>query len=276
MKLRLLGSIGGVASLWWGAAPAAGQTVNAEALSKNAFEPGFGGSVTSSLALSQGNISLLDVSGSLTLQYLTLHEQSEKEKQAQRLPFLKHRGLFVTNARNAERDDSTFFNQAFAHLRYTGMFNPRIGPDIFAQYQFNEFLRINTRFVAGGGPRVEVVHEPTFQVSLATTYMFEFEQLDEEFGTTDDLETTAHRSNNYFVTRVSALDDTVLIQHTVYYQPRFDRWRDYRILNDIEVDIVVKEWLTVGGSLSERYDSRPPTNVSPLDLRLSSNAKIVF
>lgn len=122
------------------AAPARAQ-VNAEALRPDPLRAGWSRTIDGSLALATGNVALLDVGGAARVQYQTLRPGP--------VPFIRQRGLIAASARYAERADAAFIDQAFVHARWTAMWWPRLGTDVFAQHQANQFLRLRGRAIAG-------------------------------------------------------------------------------------------------------------------------------
>ena len=63
---------------------------------------------------------------------------------------------------------------------------------------------------------------------------------------------------------------------TIYYQPRIDEFKDYRVLADLGINIKLSESLRVVESLSVMYDSEPPEGVQNTDLKSMSSLRLVF
>lgn len=250
--------------------PAAAQ-VNAESLRPNPFKPGWTASVDGSLAVSRGNIELLDVGGGARIQYQTVHPASRAPGP---LPWTLHRTFLTLNGRFAEKVGSPFVSQAFLFGRWTAMWHPRVGQDLFVQFQFNEFLRLRRRSVAGTGVRVEIVHHPVFLVAAGTGYMIEYEKIDVAPGAADPPTSVSHRSANYLTARATLWQGALIVQNTLFVQPRFDAPSDIRVLDDFEVMAKVTDHFSLGTTVSVLYDSAPPTGVVPTDLRLTSTVRL--
>lgn len=251
--------------------------VNAEVLRPNPFREGWSGGLDGSFAISRGNIELLDVGGAGRVQYQTLHPQAvQAEGTAARVPFIDQRVFLTVSGRFAERAGSPFINQAFEHLRWTGMWRKRVGSDVFAQYQFNELQRLRGRAVTGVGARFEIVHQPVFMLWAGSGYMFEYDRIDVLAGASDSPEAYQHRWTNYLTMRVAAFEGQLLLQNTLYYQPRFDAFADFRLLEELEALAKVTEVFGLGATLSVLHDSAPPTGVRDTDLRLMSTGRISF
>jgi hypothetical protein len=260
---------------------AARAQVNAEVLQANPFREGWTGGVDGSVALSRGNIDLLDVGGTLRVQFQTLvpQEATDEETTSEEtapIPFLAQRVSLTGNGRFAERAGAPFISQAFVHLRWTAMWHERVGSDTFAQYQFNAFQRLEARAVAGLGLRIEMVHEPSFLAWAGSGYMFEYDLIDVLPGASDPRDVFEHRWTNYFSMRLAVFDDQLLLQNTLYYQPRFDSFEDFRLLEELEVLATAGESVRLGVTLSVLYDSSPPSGVLHTDLRLVNMLRLAF
>jgi len=268
---RLSSIVVGLAALAL-SSPASAQTVNAEALRRNQFDDGWSGDITGAFSFWRGNVDYLDLGGSGSVQYQTLHPHEKDDP----VPYVAQRALLAANGRFAERNDSTFLSNAFAHARWTGMWHPVIGSDLFAQFQYNEFLRLNRRVLTGAGIRVEALHLPEVLVSFGTHYMFESERVERDAAFPDDPETIAHRWSSYGVMRSTLFDERLILQATVYYQPRFDDFHDHRVLTQFESEAVITEILSIGINVTQMYDSRPPNDVTRLDLRMTNTVTLTL
>jgi hypothetical protein len=248
--------------------------VNAESLTREPFEAGLSGGLSGRLSFSRGNVDYLDVGGSGQVQYQTLFEQADAPEK--RPPFVRQRIALLGSSRFAERSSSAFVNQAFVHTRWTAMWHRRVGSDVFAQYQFDEFLSLQARAVAGLGPRVEIVHTEPVIVSAGSGYMFEYNRLRDTPELGEPRESIQHRWTNYLAVRLALTDDQLLLKSTVYVQPRFDDFTDYRLLGELEALAPIGRTFAFGATMALARDSRPPTGVEEDDLRLSSTLRWSF
>jgi Protein of unknown function, DUF481 len=263
-------------SLSLGERPALAQ-VNAEVLRPNPLREGWTGGLDGNLALARGNIDLLDVGGGGRVQYQTLHPVVPgHDGVPDALPFIAQRAFLTTSARFAERADTTYMKQAFVHARWTGMWSERLGTDVFAQYQLNEFLRLQGRAVVGTGVRAEVVHQPVLMAWGGSGYMFEYNRISVLQGAPDARQSRDHRWTNYFTARLALFESELLVQNTLYYQPRFDNFGDFRILEELEALSKVTDVFAFGMTLAVLHDSAPPTRVKQTDLRLVSTVRLTF
>jgi hypothetical protein len=259
-----------LALLWSSCPDEARAQVNVEALRPSRPSAGWGGDVDGNFALARGNVRLFDLGGSGRVVYQTFHDRDEA------VPYLKQRVFLALSGRFAENATATFINQGFSHLRWTWMIHHRIGPEAFVQYQFNQFLRLRTRALAGGGFRVDFLHTDQLQSWGGSGYMYEYNLINVERGASDPPETYEHRWTSYLAVRATFFEDRLRFQNTFYVQPRFDQLSDFRLLNDSEVLARVTERFSLGSTFSLLRDSTPPTGVLPTDLRLTSTLRLSF
>jgi hypothetical protein len=106
--------------------------------------------------------------------------------------------------------------------------------------------------------------------------MFEYDRIDVLAGASDPPELFEHRWTNYLTMRLSLFEGQLLLQNTLYYQPRLDAFTDFRLLEELEVLAKVTEVFGLGTTLSVLHDSAPPTGVRDTDLRLMSTFRLVF
>ncbi len=251
--------------------------VNAEVLRPVPLRAGWTLEADGSVALFRGNIELLEVGTAARVRYQTLRPVlTAAPGETAPLPFIAQRVFLAARLRFAERGTVPFSNQAFVHGRWTGIWQKRIGTDVFVQYQFNEFLKLQGRFVSGIGARFEIVHDPVVLVWGGSGYMFEYNRIRVVPDANDAPETFEHRWTNYLTGRLALFESRLLLQNTIYYQPRFDNFSDFRMLEELEVLTKVSEVFAFGVTVGILYDSAPPTGVRPTDLRLLTTARISF
>lgn len=253
------------------------QPVNAEALRPNSLEAGWGAGIDTNLTLSRGNVELLDVGGAARLSYQTLHAVTQTSLDGSvPVPFIAQRVFLTGNGQFAERAETPFINQGFAHLRWTGMWLRRLGSEVFAQHSFNEFFRLRARTLLGTGARVAIVQRAELMLWGGSGAMLEYERIDVAAGASDDSETLGLRATTYLTARIALWDAKFLLQNTSYYQPKFDRFVDYRFLNELEAIANVTDVFGFGATLSIQHDNRPPTGVKKTDLRLGNTVRVSF
>lgn len=261
-----------------GLAPSAAAQVNAEVLRPDRLSEGFGAQLEASFALARGNVELLDLGGAATVRYQTLHppagDPNAPPDPEAPPPFVAQQAFVTANARVAESAGEVVVDEGFAHARWTAMWLPRVGSEVFAQYQYNEFQRLLDRAVTGTGVRVDAVHARELMLWGGSGYMFEYNRIDVLPGATDDPETYEHRWTNYLALSLAPAGDALTVRNIVYFQPRFDAFDDFRLLDELELMANVGETFSLGTSLTLFHDSAPPTAVQRTDLRLASKVRV--
>ena len=257
-------------------AGAASAQVNAEALRPNVLKPGFSINLDTAMSLARGNIETFDFTAAGRVQYQTLYPaRPAAPGLPPNLPYLKQRVLVAGSGRYSDVAGTPVVSQTFLHMRWTGMWHPKIGSDAFVQHQADRFFRLQRRMLAGAGVRVDIVHHPTFLWWGGSAYMLEYERINVKPGAPDDPETLSHRWTNYLTERL-AITDYLFLQSTTYYQPRFDDFTDFRILEVVEGTAKVTDMLGFGLALSILHDSAPPTGVKNTDLRMTTNIHLAM
>lgn len=235
------------------------QIVNIQPFLRSKAKEGFSTTVNGSLNWKTGNTETLEVEGGLALRY--------------RLK--KNLFLGISEIAYADKKGTQYVNKTFNHLRYRRQFTQFWSAEVFAQYEFDEFRRIDTRALIGLGPRITPLRLKSFELSLGTAYMFEYNKNREgNYGDSGDIN-KYHRWSNY-INLDFKIDKTFDLFITVYYQPRFDDFNDYRILNDNSLSIKIKPWLKLVNSFVLAYNSRPLISVTNMDTRLKTALQFTY
>lgn len=156
-------------------------------------------------------------------------------------------------------------NKGFAHLRWPAMWHKRVGSELFTQVEFNEFTSQIIRTLVGAGARVAAVLHKKFELFVGTGYMFEYEELsDVEPDDPHPDVTKFHRWTSYVSFRV-LVSKWLVIANTVYIQPRFGDFGDYRFLESLSFMFKIYKMLHLQQLLTVAYDSRSPRHIYPWD-----------
>jgi len=154
-------------------------------------------------------------------------------------------------------EEAHFANLMLQHIRYNRTLSDAWWWEVFTQYEFNEFLLLDRRLLAGTGPRLELASGERGGAWVGTSAMIEEERLNEEsISPSEDVQTIALRSSSYF-TATLQWDGWTQVT-TLYVQPRFDDLEDYRLVGEASFAFKVNKTLslTIDGRI--RHDSRPP------------------
>ncbi|MEZ4239821.1 MAG: DUF481 domain-containing protein [Myxococcota bacterium] len=264
-----------------GVDPARAQ-VNTDSLLGTPTAPGAAVAIGGSAGLSSGNVASVWWKGETTLAYVTLFPEDEDEDEDEEdedededdddddepPPFLHDRALLYASANRASYSGDIVDDSGLAHLRFTRMWVPRFGTEVFAQLQYDRFVDLRERLLTGAGVRVDAVHEAHAELYGGTGVMFERETLSD--GTVN----ANVRSTSYITVNWEIVDDHLTLSNTAYLQPRVDLPEDFRFLDEGRLAAKVTGALSLGTDLSVRHDSRPPVDVLPTDVRFGSSFQL--
>jgi len=262
--------------------PAAAQ-VNTESMRVGAEEPGWASTIDLSSSLQRGNTERDFLGAGARVQYAWMHangtaepgetESTDGEDAANRPTNVV---FLTTNYSFTRLNENRFVNNALSHLRFIREHSARFSYEVFGQHQFNEFTRLEQRLLFGGGGRFQVLETPRAEVFLGTGYMLERETLDLPAELSDARRSEHHRSTNYLTVRYNSRDERLRLVETLYFQTRFDRAEDYRVLSETSFEIQLLRRLALAINLNVAHDSEPPTGVKETDVVLSNSLRYSF
>ena len=259
-------------------APAAAQ-VNTEKMRVGANEPGWGGTFDINASLQRGNTEREILGGGVRLQYAWPRLEADTTGEAGTDDETEDPAnviFLVSNYSFSRANDNRYVNNAQGHLRFIRQHGPRISFEVFGQYQFNEFIRLEDRFLAGGGGRFSLVQAERTEVFVGAGYMLEQETLDLPASLPDARSSEHHRSTNYVTVRYNSEDERLRLVQTLYAQPRLDRLQDFRLLSETSFEIQLFRRLALAINLNVMHDSEPPTGVKETDVVLSNSLRYSF
>lgn len=148
-------------------------------------------------------------------------------------------------------------NDGFQHFRYSYQKTETFQYETFAQYQFNTIIKIDHRYLVGGGTRFRLYNagDEKSKLFLGTSIMGEYEE-ETDFGIIN----RALRGSFYLSLGIP-IKKRVVIDFMGYYQPDLLNWKDYRISAEASVDIYITEKLQFRFINSLLFDTRPPDGI---------------
>ncbi len=162
--------------------------------------------------------------------------------------------------------DNTFF-----HLRYNRKINDLLRWEVFTQLQTNKITKISSRFLAGMGPRLKLSGSGKLNVYLGVLAMYEYER---ELITPP---LTHHNvRNSSYLSFTLKPTVTLEIVSTTFYQPRLDKWSDFRILNQESANLAVTQKLSASLNWNYLYDRFPVEGVPRSNYTFSTGFKYAF
>jgi hypothetical protein len=197
--------------------------------------------------------------------------------------------LFLADYKVLRSEGQTLQNSWYLHFRFNNkldkLFNTKsIRFEAFAQHQYNENLIINTRNLAGAGLRFKVISrenedankkiketenyshddlKSTMRLYFGYAYMYEEEKSD-----AFDKHFTNQRNSTYLSFNF-VFPNGIKMINTIYYQPLFRDFGDYRISEEFQLSIKLTESLDLTGNFSYYLDSVTPQGMKDKASNLS-------
>lgn len=179
--------------------------------------------------------------------------------------------LFLVNYDFLKGGGQTLNNNFFYHLRYNYKLNKWLRWEAFTQLQQNTINGIKLRLLAGTGPRFKLAKSKHVALYAATAAMYEYEeeQSDPVIYHRD------LRSSNYISFTYNPTKNMEIIS-TLFYQPLYRNFSDYRILNEISLNLKFAKHVSFNASWYYLYDSRPAATIPKLNYSISNGITYGF
>ena len=185
-------------------------------------------------------------------------------------------GLAIVRGEYGHGKDQTFKRKTFEHVRARATIDCRWRWEAFAQHELDGFRRLVVRALAGSGPALQILDEPSVSVLAGVAYMFEYERLDEREGAIDaGFRRTAHRVSTY-VTAAEKIGTATTLTQTVYAQPRLDEAGDIRLLGEVAATSKVSSRVALTQAFIGAYDRRPPAGIERYDTQVRFSVVVTF
>lgn len=221
--------------------------VNAEDLKPGIPKQGLSSTIDVSAAGANGNSDYRQVSGGLRVQYVKGDGTS----------------FVVGNYTYGESQGSTNADKAFLHGRHIRRLTDITAGEIFIQTQYNDFSRLSSRNLIGGGARITLLNESKRSIDLGIGAFYEHEKLLAS-ATDPGASENNWRLNTYIVAKY-AINSYLRLASTTYYQPVADQFGDYRILEDFSLLTRAGDNLEFKLSINIAHDNKPPADVKMTD-----------
>lgn len=179
--------------------------------------------------------------------------------------------LFFANYNLLRGNRQSLYDNTFYHVRYNYKINGWLHWEAFTQLQHNDITGIKLRRLAGTGPRFKLVGGKKFILHAATAVMYEYEK---EQTTPiiyhNDLRGTSYISLNYKPSENTELTGTV------FYQPLFRNYHDYRVLNEITAKFKIVKHLSFKVTWYYLHDSKPAAGTPKFNYSISNGIGYSF
>ena len=195
-----------------------------------------------------------------------------------RLDYIKQNNFhsfIIINFNNGyeKEDDATniITNKGFIHFRTTRNLIKDYQVEVFTQYEFNEFLLLNDRYLIGSGLRIGLQEDEPINTYLGMGFMYE----KETYNTDIMHEKILIRSTNYIKNNL-ALTSNIDLSNTAYFQIATDDSNDYRILYDGGLEFYANDSFAFTISWNYRYDSDPHGDLGNGYVQISNGMSFNF
>ncbi|MFP4472197.1 MAG: DUF481 domain-containing protein [Bacteroidales bacterium] len=234
--------------------------INTEKFRKFYDEEGFLFNIKTTLAIKAGNTEYTSVKGTGRLDY-----------NGNKFDY-----FLVGSYENKSATEKTIENQAFVHLRGMWYIAARTDWEFFAQQQFDEFIDLNSRTLAGTAIKYRLFEKQaladsnnTFDMKVSTGVMAEREvyNVDPENVKKELIRSTSFISFDWMI------KNRLNFTGVIYYQPAFKNFKDYRIAAESAFEFAVIKRLYFTLEFTYRYNHLPVTDVKPYDLSIENGIR---
>ena len=179
--------------------------------------------------------------------------------------------LFLGNYSFLKGAQTKYLDNTFYHLRYNRKISDHVRWEIFSQLQTNKITKIDSRFLAGMGPRIKLHKTSIFQIYTGVLFMYEYEkELTDPPIYHNDI-----RNSTYFTLTYKPVSNFELVS-TSFYQPRIDHFKDFRLLNQESANLLITHKLSATLNWNYLYDRFPAEGVPDTNYSFSTGFKYVL
>lgn len=233
------------------------QIVNVESARMQSDTTGWMGGAKLSVALTQSVATIFGANAEAHLQYKTKSDKSL--------------WLILGNYGFLKGGSVKYISNRFIHLRYNYKVTSWLRWEVFTQLLNNLITKIDTRFLVGTGPRFKIVKNNIIRLYAASLVMYEHEK----DATTPVTSQNDIRSSSYVSFTYTPTANIEIIS-TTFYQPLFRNFKDYRLLNAIDVRVKATKHYSMSIRWDYLYDQFPVGNSPKTTYSISSGVQFEF
>lgn len=145
-------------------------------------------------------------------------------------------------------------NEGFQHFRFQYKHRTRLFFEAFSQYQFNEIIKINSRYLNGLGMRYKAINRDSVKFFSGTVLMREIEN-----------ETTGIQNKHWRLSQYLSfgfpITPQIFVDIISYYQPDIVNFKDFRSSTEAIFDLRISRRLSLRLVHSLFYDTKPPEGI---------------
>jgi hypothetical protein len=167
-----------------------------------------------------------------------------KSKDLRKIYFL------IGNYNILKSENEDFRNTWLLHFRFNYQITNLFRLESFVQSQRNKLLFISSRNLIGAGIRLKVISKEHMKLYLSNAYIYEEEKSDEI-----DKKFYNNRNSSYLSLSVLLPNSDVNIINTIYFQPLYKDFNDFRILEELKIEIPFSKKFNLSSSFNYYYYS---------------------
>ena len=191
----------------------------------------------------------------------------------------KHYFRLLSGGEYINEDSQEISNSLFSQFRYNFFINRKSRIFAFTQIQTNAILLLERRLLGGVGYRrnlldIKVDTTKRYEIDLSAGIMQEEELLNRENLPNDEKFYTNYTRAIYSLVGIIDFKNKFTIVNTTYFQQYLRNLKDFRLLNETNIMVQIKEWLGIGIDIEYRFDSEPPSTLKDQDF--NTNLGLVF
>lgn len=185
----------------------------------------------------------------------------------------RHTYLLLNSIDFVSVDSDDVVSKGFFHLRSTFFSRDKWSPELFVQYQYNQNLGLQNRFVGGGGMRYTFLKRPGISGHINSGIMLEHEKWDT--AEQQEVSNSFVKSTSNIVMRGNLTDEVSLLM-IGYYQARPDRFFTPRVISENSLNFRMSENLVFTFNFTLAYDADPVINIPNVTFQLKNGILILI
>jgi hypothetical protein len=162
-------------------------------------------------------------------------------------------------------NENEIVNTGFSHARTELWRRETLNLEAYGQYQYDRPRGLDRRLLAGIGPRLRLIANPTLNLTVGVGAMYEQEHW--THPETGALVTARFvKSTNYLSVRIN-VSEQVDLNGIVYYQSGYDRTVEQlrqRVSGEANLLVKIIDTLSITSSVTASYETRPIVPIIPL------------
>lgn len=179
----------------------------------------------------------------------------------------KHSYLLLNSIDLVSIDGTSVVSTGHIHLRATFFRMRSWSPELFTQFQYNENLGMNGRYLAGGGIRYTFLNRDNIRGRLGSGFMQELENWETEDNSSVKKQLIKSTTNLVLRGQINPQTQLLMIG---YYQARPDQLLQPRIISENQLNIQMTNRINFAVNFTLSYDFNPVGDVPELTYELSN------